>query len=478
MATHTARLTLTYTDEQAPTPGQFSLDGPIALNRLASHIQALAAGHREGSLVIGTDDGDGEAATGTFSCSGTSHGVKATGSVTLTGVGGTAASGTVTLSGVGGTAASGTVTLAGGAGDVTVTINGESVGPVPFNTDDATTASDVAAAINAEGDFGGLLFAAVALDEVVTITAFANGAAGNVSLSASRTSGSATASGPTLTGGEDGNVTVVLNGTSVGPVDVTDDTDAAAATAVAAALEANGTLGPIMTAVGNGADVEITWGTKGTVGNAVTLTSSSNTGTATASGATLEGGAQGSVGVTINGTLVTTNTTTLSDSAAATAVAAALNANSTVAALVTATANGTKVDLEADTAGTAGNAITLSSTSATGTAVASGATLSGGTDTSVTATINGVGIVANTTTTTTDAQVATAVQAAIAASNNPLVDGVVTATVNNTTVTITADEVGAHGNWITIAATGTGFTASGARLTGGSDDTTTVTFSR
>lgn len=97
-------------------------------------------------------------------------------------------------------AATGTVTLAGGAGDVTVTVNGTAVGPVSFNTDDTTTAADVATALNANGTLGPLMTAS-SVGAVITITWDTTGTGGNVTLSASRTAGSATASGANLTGG-------------------------------------------------------------------------------------------------------------------------------------------------------------------------------------------------------------------------------------------------------------------------------------
>jgi hypothetical protein len=174
-------------------------------------------------------------------------------------------------------------------------------------------------------------------------------------------------------------VTVVINGTSVGPVDVTNITDTAAATAVAAAIELNGTLAPLLVAVGSTTNVSITWGTKGTVGNAVTLAAGvSTTGTATRSGATLSGGADNDVTVTVGGVAVVSDTTTLSNADAASLVAADINADVAAAELVTATAASNVVTLTAKAAGDEGNGITLTAATEGGTANASGATLSGG----------------------------------------------------------------------------------------------------
>ena len=77
----------------------------------------------------------------------TTGAVRAYGTVTFSGVGGTASTGSYALSGVGGTAASNTVTLGGSAGNVTIVTDGTSVGPVAYNTSDAQTALDAIAAL-------------------------------------------------------------------------------------------------------------------------------------------------------------------------------------------------------------------------------------------------------------------------------------------------------------------------------------------
>lgn len=380
MTTHTLTATITFEDEQAPNTGRFEQAEDTAVRELASYLEALSTGHRVGTLVVSTDGGDAVAAQGAVSVSGASHG--------------TAATGSYALSGVGGTAASNTVTLGGGAGDVTIVVDGTSVGPVAFNTSDAQTATDVITALEANGTFAAKATASSGGSGVITITWDTKGTVGNSkTITASRTAGTATVggNGTTLGGGAQGAVTVVINGTSVGPVDTTNLSDTAAATAVAAAIEANGTLGPLLAAVGSTTNVNLTWGTQGTVGNAVTL----------------------AAGV-----------------------------------------------------------------SATGTATRSGATLSGGADTSVTVTINGVGLTVNTTTTTTDDDVAAAITSAINGSANALIDGVVEAVTAGSDSEINAVEAGTSGNTITLSVSGTGLTASGARLTGGTDDTTAYTFER
>jgi phage tail sheath gpL-like len=72
---------------------------------------------------------------------------------------------------------------------------------------------------------------------------------------------------------------------------------------------------------------------------------------------------------------------------------------------------------------------------------------------------------------TSDTATAAALAAAVVANPNALVNQHVTATSNLGVVTITAKNPGVTGSAITLAATGTGATASGARLTGGTDAT-------
>lgn len=96
---------------------------------------------------------------------------------------------------------------------------------------------------------------------------------------------------------------------------------------------------------------------------------------------------------------------------------------------------------------------------------------------SITATINGVAVAV--TWGTSDTATATALAAAINASTNALVAGIVTASSAAGVVTVKALHSGKVGNCITLAASGTGATASGARLTGGTgDDVASTTYDR
>lgn len=94
----------------------------------------------------------------------------------------------------------------------------------------------------------------------------------------------------------------------------------------------------------------------------------------------------------------------------------------------------------------------------------------------ITATINGVAL-ATASLSGTDTENAAALAAVINASVNALVAGIVTAANVLGVVTVTSVRKGVLANAITLAASGTGATASGARLTGGSNgSTTTVIF--
>lgn len=92
---------------------------------------------------------------------------------------------------------------------------------------------------------------------------------------------------------------------------------------------------------------------------------------------------------------------------------------------------------------------------------------------SVGGTINGVAVTV--TASGGDTATATALAAAIVASTNAAHLGIVTATSAAGVVTVSAFQPGKMGNAITLAASGTGVTASAARLAGGAGDDSTAT---
>jgi phage tail sheath gpL-like len=75
-----------------------------------------------------------------------------------------------------------------------------------------------------------------------------------------------------------------------------------------------------------------------------------------------------------------------------------------------------------------------------------------------------------------DTNTAALIAAAINASTNALVQNVVTASSNGAVVTVTSVLGGVYGNTITLAASGTGMSASGARLTSGAETRSAITF--
>jgi prophage DNA circulation protein len=200
------------------------------------------------------------------------------------------AGGSVTLTGVGGTAASTTLTFGSASGPWTVTINGALVGDTATG-DDATDAEILYLAIHDSVDpliVGVVESAWDGVSGDVTISAVAKGVGGNsITLAFSGTGLSG--SGATLLGGADGEVTVTVDGTAV-VTSTTGMTDTAAATAVAADIAADGTLGELLTAEGASTVISMEWGELGSDGN-VSLVAASDTGTAVASGATFTGGA-------------------------------------------------------------------------------------------------------------------------------------------------------------------------------------------
>lgn len=224
----------------------------------------------------------------------------------------------------------------------------------------------------------------------------------------------------------------------------------------------------------------------GVGGNAVTVKTQGLAATGTVTYVT----PSGTQTIVINGVTVYNATAGATATLTAAAAAAAINASTDalVATFVRAVSRAGVVHIFAKEGGLLGNSITLA---ATGTgATASVARLAGGTVAShegvqasgtvtlssssgnLTATINGV----DTTVafSTDDATSAALLAAAINSSTDALVRGHVYASSSAGVVTITAIRGGLRGNSITLAATGTGATASGARLASGAAPTTVV----
>lgn len=205
-----------------------------------------------------------------------------------------ASTGTVTLSGVGGTASSGTFTYSSASGTTVATLNGKAF--TQTTGTDAARGIALSAAINASTDplILGLFTASDNGSGVVTVTAVHKGVAGDAYTLAVTGTG-LTRSGATLSGGADGSVDVVVAGATV-TTDTTDLTDAAAATAIASAINNDGGDGTsgyassFVLASASGAVVTLTATVGGVFGDLVTLSTTTATGTSTRSAATLSGG--------------------------------------------------------------------------------------------------------------------------------------------------------------------------------------------
>ena len=250
--------------------------------------------------------------------------VAATGTATLTGAS-TSATGTATLTGAS-TSATGTITLAtGAAGSIdTLTVNGVSIisGAVAFTTDLSTTATALAANINAHTSVPD--YTAVAVGTTVTITAVTSGAGTNGFFVAA-TYTTLTGSTTNMTGGGAGSVdSITVNGVTITSGSVAFTTSlAVTATAVAANINAYTSV-PDYTAVAVGAVITITAVTSGAGSNgfAVAATYTTLTGSTT----NMAGGGSGSVNsITVNGVTITSGSVAFNTDLSTTATAVAAN---------------------------------------------------------------------------------------------------------------------------------------------------------
>lgn len=222
-------------------------------------------------------------------------------------------------------------------------------------------------------------------------------------------------------------------------------------------------------ATDNGTIITVEAATGGTAGNSITL---AEVGACAVSGATLAGG-RAAATIEVNGTTLTANVDFTAETSNA-ITAENLKVAITAIADVSATRSNAIITVTADAADETGNSITLA-TSVVGFATRSGATLSGGEDL-CTVVVNGVNFVAGVdfTPLTSDTITAQALKAAINASEDVLIDGVLTASGSGATLTITADVGGTAGDAITLACSDTdSVTVSGANLTGGDNENIT-----
>lgn len=275
-----------------------------------------------------------------------------------------------------------------------------------------------------------------------------------------------------------GATTFVGTAGAVTPGDATfsvDTDDTAAATSLAAQINAHAVASLLVSATSATTTVMIRALSLGTGGNAIAFAKSgapitiTNAAGSALAGAFLEGG----LAQTATGWDAGVGAT---DTQAAAGLAAVVNAstNAAISGIITATSAAGVVTFKAVTEGTAGNAFTVTKTGAPITLTAQG----GGADTGVFQ--NGAAAGTNTFDSIynggTVAQVASSLASSINRSATALVSGYVTATSAAGVTTISAVTPGITGNTITLSVAGTGPTASGARLTGGTESLITASY--
>ncbi|MBT5381123.1 MAG: flagellar filament capping protein FliD [Opitutae bacterium] len=159
-----------------------------------------------------------------------------------------------------------TITNGGGTDDFNVTVDGNALpAAIAWDTDLATTASNLAAAINANGALSAIVTAdASAADGSLTLTAATAGTSFTASSTVTNNGGGAATTDATTNANVTGDtMTVTVDGTAV-PVTVTTGTSAAnIATDIASAINASGISGTVTAAV-VGSNVTVTADTPGT----------------------------------------------------------------------------------------------------------------------------------------------------------------------------------------------------------------------
>lgn len=277
--------------------------------------------------------------------------------------------------------------------------------PIEFVASPASNATAIAAALNASVDASISIATYTASGATVSIQYDTFGPTGNTFLIEDSSLDAVTASGPTLTGGQNGitegetlavnGATVTFRNTNPGTDDVSYGPSAAQnAIFLAGALNgsANGSINDA-TYSADGVTVQIVHDTAGAGGNSFTLANSSG-GSVTRSAATLLGGGESGVtegeSIAVNGVTFTFsnilfgiyNVAFDNDDPEITAANLAIKlANTAHASLVVATYESDDADvvIEYRTSGTDGNAFTLANSS-DDSVTRSGATLTGGLD--------------------------------------------------------------------------------------------------
>ena len=309
-----------------------------------------------------TGGGGATAQVDTISLTGGGGATAQVDTISLTGGGGaTAQVDTISLTGGGGAVAQiDTISLTGGGGtdtfDITVDGNSIAAGPLTFDTDLATTASNIANAINADPALSAIVTAS-AVGADLTLTANSAGTAFAASSSSTDNGGGAAATDATTTANvaaDTFDVTVDGNSITAGPL--TFDTDlATTASNLANAINADPTLSAIVTASVAGADLTLTANSAGTAFAASSSPTDNGGGAATTDSTTTANVAADTFDVTVDGNSITAGPLSFDTDLATTAtnLANAINADPALSAIVTASTSGTDLTLTANSAGTA-----------------------------------------------------------------------------------------------------------------------------
>jgi flagellin-like hook-associated protein FlgL len=394
--------------------------------------------------------------------------------ITLTGGGGSIAQvDTISLTGGGGAVAQvDTITLTGGGGTDTfdVTIDGNSLtgGPIAFDTDLATTVSNLAAAINADVSLNGIVTATTSGADLI-LTADTAGTAFVASSSSTDNGGGAATTDVTTTANvaaDTFDITIDGNSLTGGPIAF--DTDLATTVSnLASAINADVALNGIVTASTSGADLILTADNSGTAFVASSSSTDNGGGAATTDVTTTANVPADTFDVTIDGNSLTGGPIAFDTDLATTVsnLAAAINADVALNGIVTATTSGADLILTADNSGTAFVASSSSTDNGGGAATNDVTTTANVPADTFDVTINGNSLTGgpiafDTNLATTVSNLAAAINADVA------LNGIVTASTSGANLILTADTAGAA------------FTASSSSVDNGggaaATDTTTV----
>ena len=356
------------------------------------------------------------------------------------------ASSTATDNG-GGAATTDTTTIANaGADTFDVTVDGNSLtgGPIVFDTDLATTVTNLANAINADAALNGIVTATTAGTDLV-LTADTAGTAFVASSNSTNNGGGAATTDATTTANaaaDTFDITVDGNSLTGGPIAFDSDL-ATTVTNLANAINADGALNGIVTATTVGTDLILTADNSGTAFVASSNSTDNGGGAATTDATTTANVAADTFDITVDGNSLTGGPVAFDTSLATTVtnLANAINADAALNGIVTATTVGTDLILTADDSGTAFVASSSSVDNGGGAASVDTTTIPNHPADTYDVSIDGNSLTGgpvdfDTNLVTTVTNLANAINA------DPALSGIVTATTSGADLILTADNAG------------------------------------